>query len=68
MSRIRIFGSLVLFVVILGAAQLPALTYEVGGCKPGLKNFQSVTAALSATPAPTVVQVCPGRYPEQIVL
>jgi hypothetical protein len=68
MSRIRIFGSLVLLVVILAAAQLPALTYEVGGCKPGPKNFQTITAALSATPPPTIVQVCPGRYLEQVVV
>jgi parallel beta helix pectate lyase-like protein len=68
MSRTRILGSLVLLVVILGAAQLLALTYEVGGCKPGLKNFQSITAALSATPPPTIVEVCPGRYLEQVVL
>jgi len=70
MSGIRTFGSLVLLVVIVifGAAQLPALTYEVGGCKPGLKNFQTITAALSATPAPTMVEVCPGRYAEQVVL
>ena len=72
MSRIRIFGSLVslvvLVVVVVGAAQLAALTYEVGGCKPGLKSFPTITQALTATPAPTVVEVCPGRYPEQVVL
>jgi hypothetical protein len=44
-----------------------ATTYVVGTCKSG-KQFSTIQSALSATPAPTLVQVCPGNYPEQITI
>jgi len=42
-------------------------TYIVGTCKPGTQ-FSTIQSALNATPAPTVVEVCPGSYPEQITI
>jgi parallel beta-helix repeat protein len=43
------------------------LTYIVGTCKSGTR-FSTIQAALNASPAPTTVEVCPGQYPEQIVI
>jgi hypothetical protein len=58
-----------LFVLTLGTHQTVAATkYAVGTCEPKLTSFSTIQAALSATPAPTIVEVCPGTYPEQVVI
>ena len=63
-----------LFVLVL-AAQAPlasaTVTYVVGTCKPTFplsSIFMHIQNALDATPAPNVVEVCPGTYPEQVVI
>jgi hypothetical protein len=65
MSRIK---SLVFLLAL--AAQVPlasaTVTYAVGSCKPSLHSFASINLALSATPAPDVVEVCPGTYAEEV--
>ncbi len=70
MARIKFL----LFLFVL-AAQVPlasaTLTYVVGNCKPSFppsSTFQQISTALAATPAPNVVEVCPGTYPEQLVI
>jgi hypothetical protein len=66
MSRIGFVKLLSLLVLTLGTTELWAtVTYQVGSCKPG-KFFQTITAALTATPPPNIVKVCPGTYPEQV--
>jgi hypothetical protein len=68
MSRIATLLSLV--VLTLGShATLAANTkYAVGTCEPKLTSFSTIQAALNATPPPTVVEVCPGTYQEQVVI
>lgn len=61
---VRLFS---IVVVVLGISALSlAATYLVGSCKPGFLSFTTISAALAATPAPSVVEVCPGTYPEQV--
>ena len=65
-------------VALLGGAVLTGLSqaqvastagiYAVGSCKPNLPSYPTISAALAAAPAPTQVQICPGSYPEQIVI
>jgi hypothetical protein len=62
---------LLLLTALMFAAHLPltaaTLTYGVGACGlTGITSFPTITAALAATPAPNVIEVCPGTYPEQI--
>ena len=59
-------NSICLIILVLIAHGLQATTYVVGTCKPGLRSFSNISAALAATPAPDVVLVCPGTYPEQV--
>jgi hypothetical protein len=68
MSRINVARLLSIAVLTLGCrlAWASTITYEVGTCKPHLPSYTSISAALAATPAPNVVQVCPGTYYEQI--
>lgn len=59
-----------LFLLIL-AAQVPVASAKVvvvGTCNPSLPTFQHIQDALNATPAPTVVEVCPGTYAEQVTI
>jgi hypothetical protein len=60
-----------LFVLAL-AAQVPlasaTVTYAVGTCQPKLTSFTTIMGALGATPSPNVVKVCPGTYPEQVII
>ena len=71
MSRINIVLLSLVIVLTLGASDLLAVTtvtYAAGTCKPSLPSFSTISGALAATPAPNVVLVCPGTYPEQIVI
>jgi hypothetical protein len=64
--------SRILLILLALAAQVPlasaTVTYAVGTCKPTLPSFTTIMGALEATPTPNVVQVCPGTYPEQVVI
>jgi hypothetical protein len=42
--------------------------YAVGTCKPRLKNFATIQAAVSGVPAYSTVFVCPGVYAEQVTI
>jgi Right handed beta helix region len=56
-----------ILALTLGAHNaLATTTYLVGTCKSGPKSFSTISAALAATPAPNIVEVCPGTYPEQV--
>jgi hypothetical protein len=60
--------SLLLFVSALVLATCPAMasTYYVGTCHT--KSFPSISAAVSAVPAGSVIDVCPGNYVEQVII
>jgi hypothetical protein len=66
----RILLALWFSVVIFGSGAQQAhatTTYIVGTCKTGT-TFSTIQAALDATPAPNIVEVCPGSYPQQITI
>ena len=51
------------------AAQVPLsaqVTNYVGSCASG--GYATISAALATSPAPNFVYVCPGTYPEQVVI
>jgi nitrous oxidase accessory protein NosD len=69
MSPIKFLLFLSVVVLTFGAQQLlAATTYGVGTCLPTLPSFSTISDALTASPAPETVEVCPGTYPEQIVI
>lgn len=67
MSRTNLSLMMLVSALLLGfgTPTARATTYIVGTCKPGTQ-FSTIQSALDANPAPTVVEVCPGSYPEQI--
>jgi hypothetical protein len=70
-SKASLLGRMLFLCVVLAAVCVPqvlaTVTNYVGTCA-GTPNFTTITAALATTPAPSVVEVCPGTYPEQLVI
>jgi parallel beta-helix repeat protein len=59
----------VLLSGLLGQS-VSATTVVVGPntCKPGYVHFSTIQSAVSASPFGTIVMVCPGTYPEQVII
>ncbi|MFZ1919596.1 MAG: right-handed parallel beta-helix repeat-containing protein [Terriglobales bacterium] len=53
-------------LVLLIAQPLLAKTYYVGSCKTGA--YPTIGAAVAGVPAGSTIDVCPGTYPEQVVI
>jgi len=69
MRRMHAVVVSIVMLAVWSVAQTPtSSTYVVGTCKPTLPSYKTISAALAAVPAPVTVQVCPGTYPEQIVI
>jgi len=61
---------LIFGIALLGAvtARASAATVEVGSCRAGFTPFPSIQAAVNAAASGSTVIICPGRYPEQVVI
>jgi len=57
--------AVVAFVAVSGQAF--SATVTVGSCTSPVK-FATIQQAVNASPAGTVIKVCPGNYPEQVVI
>jgi len=45
-----------------------AKTVQVGNCIPNLQTYVTISQAIDAVTAGSTVRVCPGSYPEQVVI
>jgi len=58
-----------LLVAALAAPAFSATTVEVGTCIPNLVHFDTIQDAVNAAgTSGTTIDVCPGNYPEQVVI
>jgi hypothetical protein len=55
-------------VVLCAFSAQARTTIGVGTCNPKIVNFSTIGAAVTAAPSGAVIQVCPGPYPEQVVI
>src|SRR5258708_31341805 len=57
-------------LIAVGTPWLAATTYVVGPstCMPGKVHFSTIQSAVSTVAAGSNVNVCPGTYPEQVVI
>ena len=53
---------------LLAVQPLLAINVQVGTCKKNLPSYPTISAAVSAVPPGSTVQVCPGTYPEQVTI
>ena len=68
MSRLSACLFLAVAFVAMFPVRVVAATYQVGGCKPKLVNFKTISAAVAGVPAGSTIDVCPGVYPEQVTI
>src|SRR5207248_10194364 len=62
----RFYFAPLALVIVLAAQPLIAATYYEGTCKGG--SYGTISAAVADVPAGSIINVCPGTYPEQVVI
>jgi hypothetical protein len=68
MSRFRL-SFLLTLGLLLGAHPVLAATYAVGTCKPSVPSYPTISAAVaSPLTVGSTILVCPGTYPEQVII
>jgi hypothetical protein len=43
-------------------------TFYVGTCKPGKADYTTIQEAVTGVPAGSIINVCPGNYPDQVTI
>lgn len=66
MSRLRL--ALFAIVALFLTAHAFAANYAVGTCQPTLTSYATISQAVSSVPSGATIEVCPGNYPEQVVI
>ncbi len=54
--------------VVCSALSAMAANVAVGSCKPSLPSYPDIQQAVNSVPAGSTIQVCPGSYPQQVVV
>jgi len=60
--------ALVFMLAGFGSPHLMAATVQVGTCLAGVQHYSTIQSAVSASAPGTTIRVCPGSYPEQVVI
>jgi hypothetical protein len=70
-EKLRLVRALSIAVLLSAACLLAQVTHAapfvVGTCMSGT-HFTSISAAVAAVPAGSTIHVCPGTYPEQVMI
>lgn len=64
----RKFIAIVILAVFLSASAFAGELNAVGTCNPKLSHYATISLAVSSVPAGSTIEVCPGNYPEQVVI
>jgi hypothetical protein len=67
LRKVQMLG-MVTVVLVLLHAPMAASTVAVGTCEPALAHFGTIQAAINASSLGGTVLVCPGIYPEQLLI
>ncbi len=59
---------LALLTLVALSGQAFSASVAVGTCTALPKTYTTIQAAVTASPAGTIIEVCPGTYPEQVVI
>ena len=62
------FHNLLIVSTVLTVQGALANTVQVGNCIPNLPTYATISQAVTAVTAGSTVRVCPGSYPEQIII
>jgi hypothetical protein len=66
-QKIALAAVAMVILIGLGGRQLMAASEIVGSCGTGT-SFATIQAAVDAAPAGSSILICPGNYPEQVVI
>jgi Right handed beta helix region len=67
MVRTR-FIAMLTIGVCLSAYAFAAGKYAVGTCLPKMAFYATISDAVSSVPPGSIIEVCPGNYPEQVLI
>jgi parallel beta-helix repeat protein len=63
----RTLCTMTIAAILVGSQGVAAaITVAVGTCRPQLVSFPTIQAAVNQSPPSTVIDICPGTYPEQV--
>ena len=62
------FIAIVTATAFLSASAFAATKYAVGTCQPQLTSYSTISQAVSSVPSGSIIEVCPGNYPEQVLI
>ncbi|MGB9233595.1 MAG: right-handed parallel beta-helix repeat-containing protein [Terriglobales bacterium] len=62
------FIAITALVVLVSASAFAGTTYAVGTCMPNLPYYTTISLAVSSVPPGSTIKVCPGSYPEQVLI
>ena len=69
MKRIRVRSQFILaFALLFLAPAVLSQTVAVGTCLPQLKSYPTISQAVSSVTPGSIIEVCPGTYPEQVII
>ena len=66
--RASLVAAAVAILAGLSGQSLKAATVSVGNCIAGGTHFPTIQAAVNGVTAGSTISVCPGNYPEQVVI
>ena len=66
--RISLVAAAIVILAGLGGQPLRAAVVSVGSCISGGIHFATIQAAVNGVAAGSTIKVCPGNYPEQVVI
>ena len=66
-ARSFTFSCLALVVLVALSGQASSTTVAVGTCT-GLVHFATIQLAVNSVPAGSIIDICPGTYPEQVAI
>lgn len=67
-KRISILAAGIVILAGLYGLPLRAATVAVGTCVTNVTQYATIQAAVTAVKAGSTIEVCPGNYPEQVMI
>lgn len=67
-ERLSLAAAAIAVLAGLGAQTMMAATVYVGTCVANVTQYATIQAAVTAVKSGSTIRVCPGNYPEQVVI
>src|ERR1700722_16644994 len=68
LARVLFCAMILAFAGLAVQQSMAAATVQVGTCLTGIPHYTTIQSAVNASAPGTTIRVCPGNYPEQVVI